>query len=100
MDRDEIARRIAELESEHREALYYLCEMRRQRAGPVATAVYEKIDSEARDALEAQGLVWTDVPLMAAARHDVYEYWLEKIYKPVAAPHRTAPAAGASARPQ
>jgi hypothetical protein len=83
VSRKEIAERIAKLTDEERHELYRLCETRRRKNGDrVEVAVYEAISADIAEDLHRQGLVWLVGSMLAAARHDVYAYWLKHIQSP------------------
>jgi hypothetical protein len=76
MDDQEIAQRIGELTDEKRNALYQLCQARRNQPG-ADVAVYVAMSAEIAQDLYDKDLVWLLVVdrRQAAVRHDVYRYW-------------------------
>lgn len=81
--KEEIARRIRELNDEQRAELYRLCaERKRLNRNGANVAVYEAVSEEMAAALQQQNLIWFIGPTVVAARHDVYEYWEEKVSVP------------------
>jgi hypothetical protein len=72
----EIAERIAALSDEARDELYRICELRKRRNKNGAdVVVYEPVSEEVALALDKQDLVSLFGSRLAAANHDVYDYW-------------------------